>query len=79
MNLKLHKQESVVCYLNGDIFKQLIVEGVGTVELEEEVVGKDMLDALNHVLRLRLWKKKIDQTSVSVFLKTLVRPVLSTR
>jgi hypothetical protein len=36
----------------------LIVEGVGTVELEEEVVGKDVLDALNHVLRLRLWKKE---------------------
>lgn len=44
-------------YLNDDILQQLIVEGVGAVELEHEVTREDVLDAAHHVLGLRLWKK----------------------
>ena len=39
--------------LHLDIFKQLIVEGVGAVELQHQIVREDVLDALDDVLRLR--------------------------
>ena len=42
------------CYLNFDVFEELVVEGVGAVELEYDVAGEDVLDALDDVLRLRL-------------------------
>ena len=52
--VKTRQQNS---YLNDDILQQLIVEGVGAVELEHEVTREDVLDAAHHVLSLRLWKK----------------------
>ena len=37
----------------GDVLQQLIVECVGAVELQHNMLRKDVLDALNDVLRLR--------------------------
>ena len=37
---------------HGDVLEELVVEGVGAVELEDHVPGVDVLDALYHVLGL---------------------------